>query len=218
MPFDFRSPRHETLRVRLGLLGPADGDVAGLARAAEFLLDGALVDRAIYLGDDRSLEAAVVSWAMRLVGHDPTDEGAWEQAAELALRGTPAQIDWFVRAQRARLRLRALESLPSGQSRTIEMIGDRVAILLHDKGLLDEEDIFAAHLLVYGRSDGPLVKRIGNRWFMTPGPIGEGGGVAVLDEDDDQITATLYDVSGRPCGTHPLTVSRAANLRVQGDT
>jgi hypothetical protein len=204
--------------VRLGLLGPAEGDLKGLAKGAEFLLNVAHVDRAIYLGEDRSLEAAVVSWAMRLVGHDPTDEGAWEQAGQLALRGSPAEIDWFVRAQRARLRLRALESLPSGQSRTIEMIGDRVAILLYDKGLLDEEDIFAAHLLIYGRSDGPLVKRIGTRWFLTPGPIGkDGGGVAILDESKDDIAVTLYDVDGKAHGGQSLPVSRGANLRIQGE-
>ena len=204
--------------MRLGLLGPADGDLAGLARGAEFLLNVAHVERAIYLGNDRSLEAAVVSWAMRLVGHDPTDEGAWEQAAELALRGSTSEIDWFVRAQRARLRLRALESLPSGQSRTIEMIGDRVAILLYDKGLLDEEDIFAAHLLIYGLSEGPLVKRIGTRWFLTPGPIGkDSGGVAILDESRDDISVTLYDVDGKSQGAQTLPLTRAANLRIQGE-
>ena len=204
--------------MRLGLLGPADGDLAGLARGAEFLLNVVQVERAIYLGNDKSLESAVVSWAMRLVGHDPTDEGAWDQAGELALAGTPPQIDWFVRAQRARLRLRARESLPSGQSRTIEMIGDRVAILLYDKGLLDEEDIFAAHLLIYGRSEGPLVKRIGTRWFLTPGPIGkDGGGLAVLDEAKEDITVTLYGIDGTPRGEQTLPISRAANLRVQGE-
>jgi len=204
--------------VRLGLLGPADGDVAGLGRAADFLLNVAKVDRAIYLGNDESLESAVVSWAMRLVGHDPTDEGAWERAGELALRGTFAEIDWFVRAQRARLRLRALESLPSGQSRTIEMIGDRVAILIHDKGLLDEEDIFAAHLLIYGRGDKPLVKRIGTRWFLTPGPINSaGGGIAVLDDAKDEIELSIYDVEGKQSSTQLLAMSRAANMRVQGD-
>jgi len=41
--------------VRLGLLGPANGDLATLARTAEFLLNGAKVTRAIYLGDDEAL-------------------------------------------------------------------------------------------------------------------------------------------------------------------
>ena len=59
--------------------------------------------------------------------------------------------------------------------RTIEMFGDRVAVLIHDKALLDEEDIFSATFLVYGKSDGPLVKKIGPRWFLTPGPIGSAG-------------------------------------------
>ena len=38
--------------------------------------------------------------------------------------------------------------------RSVEMFGDRVAVLIHDKALLDEEDIFSATFLVYGKSDG----------------------------------------------------------------
>ncbi len=203
--------------MRLGLLGPSEGNIEALARGAEYLLNVAKVERAIYLGDDDSLESAVVNWAMRLVGHDPTDEGAWERAAELGLNGTPKEIDWFVRAQRARLRLRALESLPGGGSRTIEMIGDRVAILTYDKALLDEEDIYAANLLVYGKSDAPLIRRIGARWFVTPGPVTQpGGGLGIIDELDGGIVATIYDLEGKARMTEPLTMTRGAKMSVQG--
>ena len=97
--------------MRLGLLGPAGGDVGGLGRAAEFLLNGARVHRAIYLGNDGALDRAVAAWARKLVGDDPTDEGAWRRAAELALTGQPAAIDRFVATERARLRLKSLEAL-----------------------------------------------------------------------------------------------------------
>jgi hypothetical protein len=206
--------------VKLGLLGSAEGDLAGLGRAAEFLLNVAEVDRAIYLGDDNCLESAVVNWAMRLVGHDPTDEGAWQRAGELALNGDPNEIDWFVRTQRARLRLRKLESLPRGKARTIEMIGDRVAILIHDKALLDEEDIFAANLLIYGKSDGPLAKRIGTRWFITPGSIAStagGGGLAVIEDDTEDVVVTMYDLEGKTTLKEHLVITRATKMRVQGD-
>jgi hypothetical protein len=62
------------------------------------------------------------------------------------------------------------------------------------------------------------VKRIGTRWFLTPGPIGkDAGGVAVLDESPDDITVTLYDVDGKAQGSQTLPVARGATLRIQGE-
>src|SRR5579863_10211002 len=112
--------------MRLGLLGPAGGDVGALGRAAEFLLNAARVHRAIYLGNDGALDRAVAAWARKLVGDDPSDDGAWRRAADVAVTGTPVVIDKFVAAERARLRLKALETLPERTSRSIEMVGDRV--------------------------------------------------------------------------------------------
>jgi hypothetical protein len=204
--------------MRLGLLGPAGTDVGALGRAAEFLLNGARVHRAIYLGNDGALDRAVAAWARKLVGDDPSDDGAWKRAAEIALEGSAEQLDKFVSTERARLRLKSLEALPEEISRTIEMVGDRVAVLIHDKALLDEEDILAANLLFFGKSDGPLIRKIGARWFVTPGPIGcEGGGIAVLDDEKDDITITIYDSTGKPTQKEALSVSRAPKMRVQGD-
>lgn len=204
--------------MRLGLLGPAGSDVGALGRAAEFLLNGARVHRAIYLGNDGALDRAVAAWARKLVGDDPSDEAAWRRAADVALQGKPEAIDKFVSSERARLRLKSLEALPEEISRTIEMVGDRVAVLIHDKALLDEEDILAANLLFFGKSDAPLVRKIGARWFVTPGPIGcEGGGLAVLDDEGEEITITIYDSAGKPSVKEALSVHRATKMRVQGD-
>jgi hypothetical protein len=204
--------------MRLGLLGPAEGNVDGLARAAEFLVDVAKVDRAIYLGVDGALDQAVAAWAARLVESDPSEDATWKRAAAIALDGSPAEIDAFVRRERARQRLRILEGLPRvGSARTIEMIGDRVAVLLHDKGTLDEEDIFAASLLIYGKSPEPLVKKVGQRWFVTPGSIGSaGGGVGVLDDDAEEIVATIYSPDGTRTLSEPIAIARAAKMKIQG--
>jgi hypothetical protein len=204
--------------MRLGLLGPAEGNVDGLTRAAEFLVDVAKVDRAIYLGDDGALDAAVTAWATRLVDNDPSDEAAWTRAVDVALRGSPEQIDAFVRRERARQRLRVLEALPTNAAaRTIEMIGDRVAVLLHDKALLDEEDIFGANLLIFGKSPEPLVKKVGTRWFVTPGAIGSpGGGAAVLDDSGEEIVASIYGADGRRSFSEPIAIARAAKMKIQG--
>lgn len=203
--------------MRLGLLGPAGDDLAALARAAEFLLNGAKVARAIYLGADGALQDAVALWAESLVGPDPSDEGIWTRALPLATQGTAAEIDKFLRAERARLRLRSLEELPAEELRSVEMFGDRVAVLVHDKALLDEEDIYPATFLLYGKGDGPLVKRIGARWFLTPGPIGcKGGSSVVLDDSGEHVTATFYDASGRKCRAETLEAARKTKMSVQG--
>ena len=204
--------------MRLGFLGPrpSNADDSCVEHAAEFLIHEAKVDRAIYLGTDDALERVVASWAKRLVGDDPTDRGAWKRARELVTGGTPHDIDRFVAAQRTRLRLRALESLPQRIWRTMEMVGDRVAVLIHDKALLDEEDIVSANLLVYGKSDTPLVKKIGTRWFVTPGELLPHGGICVLDDTGEDIQLSLYDMTGALTKLETLAMPRASALRVQG--
>jgi hypothetical protein len=192
--------------------------VGALGRAAEFLLNTARVHRAIYLGNDGALDRAVAAWAQKLVGDDPSDDAAWRRAAAVAVQGTAEAIDRFVAAERARLRLKSLEALPEEVARTIEMVGDRVAVLIHDKALLDEEDILAANLLFFGKSEAPLVRKIGARWFVTPGPIGcEGGGIAVLDDEQEEITITIYDSAGKTSQRESLSLHRATKMRVQGD-
>jgi hypothetical protein len=202
--------------VRLGLLGPAGGDLAALARAAELLLNRGRVTRAIYLGADDALEDTVALWAESLVGQDPSDRGVWDRAFAVAAEGSPEEIRAFLRSERARLRLKSLESLPPRELRSVEMFGDRVAVLVHDKALLDEEDIFAATFLVYGKSDRPLVKKIGPRWFLTPGPItGEDGGAIVLDDSAEEVVATFYDAAGGVVRCESLPATRLARLSVK---
>lgn len=205
--------------MRLGLLGPAGGDVGALGRAAEYLLNTARVSRVIYLGNDGTLDRAVAAWAERLVGADPTDEGAWARAVDVALSGTPDEIDRFVATERARLRLKALEALPEDGARAVEQFGERIALLIHDKAVLDEEDIVKANLLFYGKSDAPLVRRIGSRWFVSPGPIGAPrSGVAVLDDNAAgarELVVTISDAEGNVGHREALSSTRTS-MRVQG--
>lgn len=198
--------------MRLGLLGSSNGDIAALARGADFLLNGAKVTRALYLGGDGALDRAVYAWARRLVADDPSDEALWARAARLAVQGSGEEIERALPAEHARIRLRALETLPARGVRTVEMLGDRVVLLLYDKAALDEEDILGAHVLIYGKSDEALVKRIGPRWFATPGR----DGVAVLDDEGDAIQMTLYDAAGSVVSVESLTAARTTKMRVQG--
>jgi hypothetical protein len=205
---------------RLGLLGPVRRDspdaATALETAASFLLSKQSVARAIYLGDDDALDRVVEEWARRLFGSDPSDDGVWQRAAELVEDGGPAEIEAFVSAERERRKLRIFESLPRPTLRSLEMIGDRVTVLIYDKSLLDEEDIFPAALLIYGKGDAPLARRIGTRWFLSPGRLSDAGGVCVLEEIGDDLVARFYSARGDFVAEERLLSAAAAKLKVQG--
>ncbi|MCL2778940.1 MAG: hypothetical protein FWD73_13145 [Polyangiaceae bacterium] len=202
--------------MRFGLLGPARGDVAALGCAAEFLLTVARVQRAIYLGDDDALDRAVSVWARKLVGGDPSDDAAWRRAASLALSGTSEQIGEFVATERARLRLKSLKALPANIQRTVEIVGDRMAVLIYDEAMLDDEDFVAASLFFFGKSDVMTIRKVGERWFVSPGPVDvPGGGVAVVDDECDEVTLTIFDLLGNKLQSEVLTASPGSRRRVQ---
>jgi hypothetical protein len=151
------------------------------------------------------------------VGSDPSDAGLWERALVVAANGSPAQLDAFSKSERARRRLRALERLPVPELRTAEMLGERVAVVIYDKAKLDEEDIYSATFLIYGKGDAPLMRKIGPRWFLSPGPIGcPGGGGLVIDDTGDELTATLHDIDGRAASTERLGSRVAVKMNVKG--
>jgi hypothetical protein len=125
--------------------------VIGLARAAQILVDEAHAERVIYVADDGALEQVVVSWASEIVGANPSGEVLFDRAAARCARGTPDEIDLFVEGERARLRLEVFMSLPSGR-RTVEILDGRVVLFVFDKAHLDEEDIVAAQLIVFGKA------------------------------------------------------------------
>ncbi len=119
--------------------------------------------------------------------------------------------------ERARFRLGVYVSLPSGQSRTIEILDGRVVLFVYDKAMLDEEDISAAQLLVFGRAREPLIKRVGARVFMTPGPIGcPTGGAALLDDGVGGIRVEILGPGGVVTAHEHVGGPRPGKMRVQG--
>jgi hypothetical protein len=203
--------------MRLGILGPAQDDMIGLARAAQFLLDEAHAEKVIYLSDDGAMERVVVSWARELVGANPSGEALFKRAAARCAKAKPAEIDDFVEAERARLRLGVFYSLPSGQSRTIEILDGRVVLFVYDKAMLDEEDIAAAQILVFGKAKDPLIKRVGARVFVTPGPIGSpNGGTALLDDGAEGVRVEIIGPGGVVTAQDQVGGPRPGKMRVQG--
>jgi len=201
--------------MRLALLGPAGNEKKALESAARFVLEQLRVDRAVYLGVDGALDDVVAAWAKQLVGDDPTEGGVWARAVRACGDAPPEVIDEYLAAEQDRKALRAFESLPDEGTRAVEMLAGALAVMIYDKALLDEEDMLPARLLLFGKSRGPVVKQVGQRWFLSPGSFDEAG-VMTLDDDTEGISLALYDRNLDLVRTEQLTVLRGAKLRVGG--
>ena len=183
--------------MKIGFLGPANGDETLLREAVEFLVSDVEVDQAIYLGLDEEIDEVVGRWARDIAG-DPSDEAFLTRAVELAQQGDAESIDQLLARDTAVARLACVRKLPPAPARAIEMIEDRIVTVVYDKRVLTEEDIANATLLVYGKSDEASFKRFGPRYFFTPGPLGAGKIGLVEAEEDGQVAVGLFEPSGAP--------------------
>jgi hypothetical protein len=201
--------------MRFAVIGPANGDLAALEQAASLLLFEHQAEQIVYLGSDDALDRVVLDWARRLVGPDPSDDGIWERAASKCVSASSAEIDRFIEVERKRERLKALKCLPVATSRTIELLEGRLAVLLYDKALLDEEDILPASLLIFGKNRDPLIRQVGSRTFVSPGELRPKSGIALFSDDPmGEISVAIYDPGGTHIETHPLVAPRTGRFTV----
>lgn len=199
--------------MRIGLIGPADGDEAVLREAAEFLLGDAAVDQAIYLGADEALETMVNAWARELMEGDATEEAFLDRAARAALQGSAEAVERLLAADTAVRRLADLRGLPPSPARAIEMIDDRIVLLVNDKAVLDQEDIANAFLVVYGKAPEAGLRRFGPRYFFTPGPLRDRKVGVLEQEPEGELAIGVFDPSGAPLSRETLE-RRTAKLTV----
>ena len=188
--------------MRIGLLGPTEEDQAGFREAVSFLLADVEADQIVYLGRGEFADRAIDAWVRELAGDD-AERAFLARAAQLATEGSPAQIEALLETDAAISQLARIRKIPAPPARAIEMLDDRVVLFVHDKSILDEEDIANAHLIVYGRGSEADLRRFGKRTFFTPGPL-EGGRVGVLESSDDGTSVALYDLSGMPVWREPI--------------
>jgi hypothetical protein len=201
--------------MRFAVLGPANDDLAALERGASLSLFELDAEQVVYLGPDDALDRLVLDWARRLVGPDPSENALWERARRCC-SASAKEIDRFVANERRRDRLKALKCLPGATSRTIEILEGRLAVLLYDKALLDEEDILPASLLIFGKSKHPLVRQVGSRTFVSPGELGQGrAGIALfVDEPNGEVALSIYEQGGKVVESHVLPASRTGKFTI----
>jgi hypothetical protein len=201
--------------MRIGLLGPADGNIELLREAADFLLGDCGVDEAVYLGHDDCARQVVDQWAEQVMGGEASEEAFLREARRVALLGSADDIKSLLARDHEVRRLSALRCLPPPPARAVEVCDEKVVLFVHDKASLDEEDIANAFIVVYGRSKALALNRFGPRSFFTPGPL-SGKRVAVLErEPDGTLAIAMFNPeTGEPAG-HETLVTRRSRVVVQ---
>jgi hypothetical protein len=159
-----------TSNVRMGLIGPAGEDTAQLERALELLTTDAAMRRILYLGSDGAIERVAAAWSHARL----EQEEFLRRAVELSCAGSADEIAQLLSEEREGGHLSLIRSLPEPPARAIEMMDKWIVLAVHDKAVLDEDDIANAHIIVYGRAEEANLKRFGPRCFFTPGPLGGG--------------------------------------------
>jgi hypothetical protein len=197
--------------VRLAVLGPLGDDISVLARACHAALGALAAEEVIYLGTDGGIDRVVSAWSSLIGDGEPLVRKARR------LRNAEAdEIATAVNEERQRRALRVLRAVPGPGVRVVEMIGDRLLLLIDDKKHLDEEDLLPASLILFGGPDR-MLRHIGPRTFLCPGPIDsrKPGGVLVIEGDGFRsLRAVLHDVDGRKISDEPLQTGTFAKLRV----
>ena len=187
--------------MRIGLLGPAEGNTGRFREAAEFLLNDYGVDLAIYLGDDDIAPTLISEWAQEIMGGPPDEESFLTQAAQAALSPDPEQLDVLLARDDEVARLAAIRCLPPHPARAVELLNDKVIVFVHDKALLDPEDIENAFLVVYGRAPSHQLHRFGPRVFFSPGPLDRGQVAVIEREEKGGLSLLRFDPrTGEPLG------------------
>jgi hypothetical protein len=199
--------------MRLGLIGPLSDRPEVLERAVSFLCSEVGVHRAVYLGLDGALDRVVSELAARLVADDPGESAVVQRAAKRCAAAPPETIDAFLGAERQRLALMVFGALPGDDTRLVELLDGKVAVMIHDKALLDEDDIASATYLVFGKSSEPTVKQIGSRFFLSPGSL-KTHGIMLLEDEQRGVELTLYDSECRVARQERLVPPKGARARV----
>lgn len=121
--------------------------------------------------------------------------------APLALTPAAPDEDWVQlkgRFQRTPERGSPQYADPAVPRKVLDMVGDGLCCLVHDKNDLTREDLENASLFIHGADPEPRVVQIGPRFFLSPGSL---SGVATptcafLDKGERGLRFTAYTLDG----------------------
>ncbi len=88
---------------------------------------------------------------------------------------------------------------PNVPKKAMDMLGDVLCCVVHDKNDLAKDDMLNAVVLVHGKETEAKVVQIGPRFFVTPGRLkgGKAPTVGLLSTADRQITFSAVGLDGQ---------------------
>ncbi len=195
--------------MRLGFIGPAKTDAAALEQAAKLLICDFEVDTVIYLGEDDALREFVAAHESENSTH--TVE---QRVAEVAATGSPDDIGDVLRELRGAHYLSKLGVVPPPPTRAMEMLDDRIVLVVRNKSTIGEEDVINSNVVVYGDATELMFKRFGPRCFFSPGPL-DSGHVGLLDDRSETggVVLKAIKLSGEISWSEPIP-GRGAKIMV----
>jgi len=198
-------------RTRIGLVGPAGSSKPDLERALRLLAADPSMRQVVYLGADRAAAEVTAGWVDAARSED---ERLLRRGAQLACEGSADEIERLLREPRSSQGLSLVHRLPEPPARAVELLDRWVLLAVHDKAVLDEEDIANAHVIAYGRADEASCKRFGPRCFFTPGPISGGKLGCVELRADGDLELRLLGLDGAVLSSQTLQAAGGARVVV----
>lgn len=195
--------------MRLGFIGPANTDAPALEQAAKLLICDLEVDAVVYLDEDPALREFIAS-------HESGDqeESIERRVAEVAATGSAEDIEKVLRGLRGARYLGKLRVAPPAPRRAMEMLDDRIVIIVRNKSTIGEEDVINSNVVVYGDATSLMFKRFGPRCFFSPGPL-DLGHVGLLDDRSEAggVVLKAIDLTGDVAWSEPIQ-GRGAKMMV----
>lgn len=202
----------------IGILSDSHGDLAAFDAAYE-LLRGKGAQRFLFLGgrytdlDEWILERRERSRGGReYSGSDFIDDVArWLAVSEqkprprsltlgedaLKQNGDPMLVrEHFLRVpERDSIQFRD----PSVPNKVLDMVGDTLCCLVHDKNDLTREDLVNALIFIHGKESEPKRVQIGPRFFLSPGRMAGAAEqtCALLERDDKGLRFSAWRLDGQ---------------------
>jgi len=218
--------------VKIGLAADSLGDLDALQRAFDLLVEKMGATRLFFLGGRWGDVDDLVQC------HREVARGGAEYSDANFLADVASFVEKSAEVQKGgvahRLNKDALESFASRFTRVpdkdclqyrdpavprklVDMIGDRLATLVHDKADLAREDIEPATFIFHGGCKAPAVVQIGARYFITPGSL---SGVleptcALISQGDKGLEFIAFALDGRELKRAPLSVAARGNVTVR---
>ena len=195
--------------MRFGFIGPAGTDASLLEQGVDLLIGRLEADAVLYFAADEAIRDFITAHQ-----RDKNDLSFEQQVAGVAATGSPEEINRVVRSLRGARYLEKLRVVPQAPGSVIEMIDDRIIVLVRDKSSIGEEDVINSNVVVYGDAVELSFKRYGPRCFFSPGPL-DGGHVGTLDDEAESggVTLRAIDLDGETAWTEPIQ-GRGAKMKV----